>query len=103
MLVCTNCGRVADESDWDTKLETLNVIDGRLYQEAYTICPDCGSTDIAEAKQCDHCHEWFDPDMLIPVDVITKDDEGEWEDTIEVCRDCYDDDYFKPEDKCDGI
>lgn len=103
MLVCTKCGYVASESDYDWIHVPENINLGELgcIRENRLCCPDCGSDEITEAQQCDHCKEYFDPDKLVLATVTFPPNEEydyETEDTLMVCPECYDDHYFKEED-----
>lgn len=60
-------------------------------------CPECGSEEIEGAVECEHCHESFDEETLVDVTLIHPNEHGpgeDGEDTIRVCRDCYEDYYF---------
>lgn len=97
MKVCSNCGYVS--SSWPYSRDVLDIIDGRLYKESFMFCPECGSTEIVEAAQCDHCKGWFDEEQLIPI--LGKYSNG-IESELLVCPDDYDDYYFKePEETHD--
>lgn len=103
MLVCTNCGYVASESDddWIRDTERINLGELGCKVEHYRRCPECGSDDITESQKCDHCGEHFDPDTLVMATVINPPDEEhpyETEETFMVCTECYEEHYFKEED-----
>ena len=84
MYICTDCGCVfdADESasarEWIGEDRYESNSSGWMY---YMACPECGSTEIAEAEGCDECGEYFDKDDLIHVDDVC------------LCKDCARD-YF---------
>ena len=103
MLVCTKCGYIASENDynWVHVPENINLGELGCIRESRLCCPDCGSDEIIEAQQCDHCKEYFDPDKLIQVTITFPPNEEydyETEETLMVCPECYDDHYFKEED-----
>ena len=63
-FICTECGHVFDEDEVFVVDETLDVIDGVPYKETYACCPECNGS-YEQAKQCEHCGEWFRFDDLI--------------------------------------
>lgn len=86
MLMCQECGRVADDDKWTTASYTERIGEIRRVV-AETFCPDCGSNDLVEAYQCGRCRRWFNPFELVDV--------GE---AFDVCPDCYEEYYFNEDD-----
>ena len=103
MLVCTKCGYVAsqDSEDWARGTDTLYLGELGYKIENYLCCPECGSGELTETQECEHCGEHFDPDRLVVVKrTCPPDDEYpyETEEVLMVCPDCYEEHYFKEED-----
>lgn len=103
MLVCTKCGHVADnDADEWVVHKYFNPVDERGgFTEVEYYCPICGGDEVVEAKKCDHCGEYFDPDTLVLATVeYPPDDEypDGSEDILEVCPECYEDYYFKEDE-----
>ena len=68
--ICSDCGAVFDDDDADVSYEWIGegVMGG--YRPMETLCPECGSDCLEEAKECDNCGEWFDATDMIDVDGV---------------------------------
>lgn len=70
MYICLDCGEVFDGEDSGTSREWIGEdryesnSSGWMY---YTVCPNCGSDEIAEAEMCDECGEYYDKTDMIRV------------------------------------
>lgn len=70
MYICLDCGEAFDREDSGTSREWIGEdryesnSSGWMY---YTVCPRCGSDEIAEAEQCDECGEYYDKTDMIRV------------------------------------
>ena len=77
--ICLDCGHVfnADEAgsyrEWIGEDRYESNSSGWMYYDA---CPECGSTEMAEAECCDFCGEYDDKDEMLHVGDST------------MCRDC---------------
>lgn len=72
MFVCENCGDVFEECE---TVEEQHPYGEGYATERWAVCPCCGSSNIDEAKKCEHCGEWV---------AELKDD---------LCEECYGDMY----------
>lgn len=104
MLACPRCNYTADEEDsegWVQCTEILHLGELGNKTEHFLCCPECGCLDLVEAQQCEHCHEYFNPDTLVVAKVTCPPDDEypyETEDIRMVCVNCYEEHYFKEED-----
>ena len=55
MYICETCGEIFAEPN--TIYERHPYGEG-FAEEAWSACPNCESTSIAEAKKCERCGEW---------------------------------------------
>lgn len=69
MLICRDCGNIFFEEDHETVCENRGEFWGAPAYQGYIVCPACESEDITEAKQCDLCGEYFDPDEAYYADI----------------------------------
>ena len=60
MTICTDCGATFE---YPGTYETCNGMEGP-YTETVDICPECKCEDLADARQCQYCGEWFDENDL---------------------------------------
>lgn len=71
MFSCEDCGCIFDEPDEITIPLSTEV---GWWGERWTCCPECRSTNLLDAEQCDDCGDWFSPWELA----------NEWH----ICEDC---------------
>ena len=62
MLVCTNCGKFNDESDFPQKLFCDEF--GVMHLSDSDYCPSCKWGDLVEAKSCPICGKYYDDTEL---------------------------------------
>lgn len=60
MYKCLDCGHVFETPD---EFRENHGDPGKGY-ESFGVCPECGSDDYEEVKQCSECGEWFSTDEL---------------------------------------
>lgn len=67
MMICDNCGELCDEDDLPTYTEDYGYDTGVGYRscpQTFTDCDcSCGGTFV-DAKRCEICDEWCNPDDL---------------------------------------
>lgn len=63
MYYCRDCGCIFDDHEAKIVEERHGFDFGPA--EIWKYCPNCNSDDFTEAKQCEHCGEWFAEEDLL--------------------------------------
>lgn len=79
---CEECGHVATEDELDY-YEERDTGEGGYGNVMYSLplCPECGSEDLIEAKECPICGEWHGNDDVI-CDPCTEDIRKAWSELL---------------------
>ena len=73
MLICVECGAVFEQPQHVIERHGL---DTPPYEE-YDACPNCGGSNLHEARRCDVCGNWITGGYVLTID------------GCRICDDCY--------------